>query len=225
MGTSANALTMDNTEVSIGDFSEFVSSSGLITHAEQHGGMVYEGGWVVKPKWNWRAPYGEIGAVNEPVVHVTYFEAKQYCEWKGKRLPTKQEWIEAGYTENRVTPTGGFITGKTYPYPTGDAPTGANCLSDCEAETLLADKKINYRSVLNRGMGHSPVGVSKQGVNGLYDMGANVWEWAKLPSVKGHQATMGGSWWYGQLQMQANYGAIKPENMAVVYIGFRCISD
>ena len=30
MGTSANALTMDNTEVSIGDFSEFVSSSGLI---------------------------------------------------------------------------------------------------------------------------------------------------------------------------------------------------
>ena len=55
-----------------------------------------EGGWVVKPKWNWRAPYGEIGAVNEPVVHVTYFEAKQYCEWKAKDLPTKQEWIEAG---------------------------------------------------------------------------------------------------------------------------------
>ena len=102
MGTSANAVTMDITEVSIGDFSEFVSSSGLITRVEQHGGMVYESGWVVKPKWNWRAPYGEISPVNEPVVHVTYSEARQYCEWKGKRLPTKQEWIEAGYTESRL---------------------------------------------------------------------------------------------------------------------------
>ena len=51
MGTSANAVTMDITEVSIGDFSEFVSSSGLITRVEQHGGMVYESGWVVKPNW------------------------------------------------------------------------------------------------------------------------------------------------------------------------------
>ena len=40
LGTCANATTMDETEVSIGEFSEFVASSGLITHAEQHGGMV-----------------------------------------------------------------------------------------------------------------------------------------------------------------------------------------
>ena len=223
--TCANATTMDETEVSIGEFSEFVASSGLITHAEQHGGMVYEAGWIVKPDWNWRAPYGAIGTLNEPAVHVTYSEAEQYCKWKGKRLPTKEEWIEVGYTEKRVDPTDGYIQGMTYPYPTGENPIGANCLSDCDAETLLADKKINFGSVLNRGLGHAPVGVSKRGVNGLYDMGANVWEWAKLPSDNGHQATMGGSWWYGQRQMKANYGATKPEGMAVVYVGFRCISD
>ena len=40
LGICANATTMDETEVSIGEFSEFVASSGLITHAEQHGGMV-----------------------------------------------------------------------------------------------------------------------------------------------------------------------------------------
>ena len=113
----------------------------------------------------------------------------------------------------------------TYPYPTGENPIGANCLSDCDSETLFADKKSNFGNVLNRGLGHAPVGVSKRGVNGLYDMGANVWEWAKLPSDNGHQATMGGSWWYGQRQMKANYGATKPEGMAVVYVGFRCISD
>ena len=40
LGICANATTMDETEVSIGEFSEFVASSGLITHAEQYGGMV-----------------------------------------------------------------------------------------------------------------------------------------------------------------------------------------
>ena len=45
--TCANAITMDETEVSIGKFSEFVASSSLITHAEQHGGMVYGAGWIV----------------------------------------------------------------------------------------------------------------------------------------------------------------------------------
>ena len=107
--------------------------------------MVYEGGWVVKLNWNWRTPYGEIGALDEPAVHVTYSEAEKYCEWRGKRLPTKQEWVETGYTEKRKNPTDGYITGKTYPYPTGELPSGANCLSDCDAETLLVDKKNNYR--------------------------------------------------------------------------------
>ena len=49
IGTCANATTMDETEVSVGEFSEFVASSGLITHAEQLGGTVYEDGWIVKP--------------------------------------------------------------------------------------------------------------------------------------------------------------------------------
>ena len=79
--------------------------------------------------------------------------------------------------------------------------------------------------MLKRGFGHAPAGVSKRGVNGLYDMGANVWEWAELANSIGQQATMGGSWWYGARQMQADYGATKPQDMAVVYIGFRCISD
>ena len=89
-------------------------------------------------------------------MHVTYSEAEQYCKWKGKRLPTKEEWVELGYTEKRVDPTDGYIQGMTYPYPTGKNPIGANCLSDCDAEIFLADKKINFGSVLNRGQGHAP---------------------------------------------------------------------
>ena len=221
----AGAVTLDSTEVSIGQFSEFVAATGLITQAERQGGMVYESGWVTKPDWNWRAPYGEIGNRDEPAVHLTFQEAEQFCRWKGKRLPTKQEWIDGGYTEHRQTPTDGFVTGRTYRYPTGEMPHGANCLADCEAETYLINKKQNFGARLTRGFGHAPVGVSRRGVNGLYDMGANVWEWARLPDSNGEQATMGGSWWYGARQMQADYGATKPGNMAAIYIGFRCIAE
>ena len=84
--------------------------------------------------------------------------------------------------------------------------------------------KQEFSDYLNRGYGHARVGTTKAGVNGLFDMGANVWEWAR--SDQGATAaTMGGSWWYGAAQMKADYGATKPRDMAATYIGFRCISD
>lgn len=27
-----------------------------------------------------------------PAVHISYSDAKAYCEWMGKRLPTEAEW-------------------------------------------------------------------------------------------------------------------------------------
>ena len=77
---------------------------------------------------------------------------------------------------------------------------------------------------MRRGAGHARVATTKKGVNGLYDMGANVWEWAFIGQGP-QQGTMGGSWWYGARQMEADYGATKPRDMAVVYIGFRCIDE
>ena len=83
--------------------------------------------------------------------------------------------------------------------------------------------KRDYSRYLDRGFGHAPAGQTKAGVNGLFDMGANVWEWAVMGKGSS-QATMGGSWWYGADQMRSDYGATKPRDMAVVYIGFRCIA-
>ena len=87
----------------------------------------------------------------------------------------------------------------------------------------LEKQKERFQPVLYRGAGHAPIGITRPGVNGLFDMGANVWEWASdaeisdagISNNSGEQATMGGSWWYGKRQMQADYGATKPSDMAV----------
>ena len=68
----ADGLRMDKTEISIAAFAEFVAATGMRTKAERDGGMVYEAGWVTKPGWNWRSPYGMRAAPDEPAVHITF---------------------------------------------------------------------------------------------------------------------------------------------------------
>ena len=39
------------------------------------------------------------GDNSTPAVHITFWEAEQYCLWAGKKFPTRSEWIKAGYIE------------------------------------------------------------------------------------------------------------------------------
>ena len=211
-------FAIDRTEVSVAAFRRFVGATGMVTLAErQGGGSVFEAGWVRKPGWTWRTPFGEPADEGEPAVHITFDEAAAYCRWACKRLPTDAEWLEAAHTERRVSPPAPFQNGTTYLYPTGERPHGANCLRDCGPTAFALDRSMR----LNRGIGPARVGTTQQGVNGLYDMGANAWEWVDT-DVNGEKGTRGGSWWYGAAQMRNGSLASKPPEMAVVYIGFRC---
>lgn len=210
---------MDRTEVSIGQFQQFVDATKTVTAAERAGGgSTYEAGWEQRRGWTWRVPFGKPGAANEPAVHINYAEAEAFCKWAGKRLPTDAEWGQAAYTERRSNPPAGFETGRTYAYPTGDSPQGANCLGDCGNVTTVAN------AVTSRGRGHALVGTTKAGVNGLYDMGGNAWEWTDS-GPDSDKRTRGGSWWYGASAMQDSHNQSKPAGTAVVYIGFRCARD
>jgi sulfatase modifying factor 1 len=209
-------FAIDQTEVSVAQFQAYARAAGVTTAAEKAGGgSTYEAGWQQRKGWTWKAPFGVPAAPNEPVVHVTYDEAVAFCKWAGKRLPTDAEWVEAAYTEMRQNPSGGFVKGTTYQFPVGQQPVGANCLGDCGTTKTVGNV------VTSRGNGHAAVGSTKQGVNGLFDMGANVWEW--VDSGDGDQKrTRGGSWWYGSESMKTDHLQSKPRNTSVVYIGFRC---
>lgn len=213
-------FAIDRTEVTVGRFAAFVAATGTVTEAERAGGgQVYEAGWTKKAGWTWKTPFGRPASADEPAVHVTYAEAVAFCRWAGKRLPTDAEWMEAAHTERRADPPAPLVAGRTYPYPTGDAPTGANCLDDCGPTPA-----IDRTAVLMRGRGHAPAGTTAAGVNGLFEMGGNAWEWVD-GAVGSERITRGGSWWYGAAQMHRDHRAHKPPGTAVVYIGFRCARD
>jgi formylglycine-generating enzyme len=194
------SFMIDRTEVSIGQFRAFARASKLTTMAEREGGgFEFSGGWTRHPGWSYERPQGKIGPDNEPAVHLTWHEAEAYCHYVGGRLPTITEWRSAAYTEQRDSPPDGFTKGRTYGYPVGDQAEGMN----------------NNRSY------HVAVGTTKRGVNGLYDMGANVWEW--MADRRGEDAlTAGGSWWYGPEQTRSEGVQWKAANFYVVYIGLRC---
>ena len=199
---------MDRTEVTIGQFARYAEASGIITRAEREGGgFEFVGGWQRRPGWSWRSPDGVTPRSDRlPAVHLTQGEAQAYCRWAGGRLPSAAEWQSAAYTEQRSAPPAPWQAGKTYEYPTGDSPRGANT-SGADAWPRAA-----------------PAGTTQAGVNGLFDMGANVWEW--VSDERGNERrTMGGSWWYGGTQMRATVDAWKDAEFPAVYIGFRCVYD
>ena len=202
---------IDRTEVTIGQFERYVQATGTVTRAEKEGGgFEYGAGWERRPGWSWRRPDGVAARADLPAVHLDFAEAQAYCRWAGGRLPTGAEWQKAGFTELRDAPPAPWVKGRTYPWSTGDSPQGANT-SDADPWQRAA-----------------PAGATRQGVNGLYDMGANVWEWttdARGDERRKERRTVGGSWWYGAFNMKADVQAYKPADFYAVYIGFRCVYD
>lgn len=201
-------LWVDRTEVTVASFARYVARTQVVTRAEQEGGgFEYVGGWQRRAGWTWRTPDGQQPTDPLlPAVHLTQEEASGYCRWAGGRLPTAAEWRRLAYTESRPNPPAPWVAGRTYAWPTGDTPQGAN----------TADPDPWPRA--------APAGATRPGVNGLFDMGGNVWEWAADMRAE-ERPTMGSSWWYGANHMRPDLDAWKPGSFYAVYIGFRCVYD
>ncbi len=102
------------------------------------------------PHWDGKM-YPE-GQADQPVVWVTWFDAANYCNWAGKRLPTEKEWERAARGKD----------GTEYPWGNEFKPESAN----------LSDKAGSKTALQN--VGSYPAGASPEGVQ---DLIGNVWEW------------------------------------------------
>ena len=213
------SVSWDQTEMTIADVKTFADATGFVSQAEKNGGgLSYESGFVKKPGWTWKNPYGVTPKASEPAVHLNQAEAASVCRFYGKRLPTDAEWISAAFVEQREVPPAGYTKGQRYPFPGGATPAVSHCLSGCGDY-----KGVAPVGALNRGTGHVPAGTTKPGVNGLLDMGGNVWEWTTTERNGGF-ITRGASWWYGPERQKESDVESKSADIGVVYIGFRCVS-
>ncbi|NBW01457.1 MAG: formylglycine-generating enzyme family protein [Betaproteobacteria bacterium] len=216
--TIVHGLQWDIHEMTISQVRQMAKATGFVSQAEREGGgYVYEAGWTKKSGWNWRTPFGVAGLDQEPAVHLTFDEAQSICKFFGKRLPNDREWTQAAYLEQRDSPPAGFTKGKRYTFPSGESAITSHCLSGCG----------NYKGTapagsLNRGVGPVPVMTTPMGVNGLYEMGGNVWEWVDT-GPGNERITRSSSWWYGPERQHESDVATKPRDTRVVYIGFRCV--
>jgi formylglycine-generating enzyme required for sulfatase activity len=174
---------VDETAVTNDAFAAFVRATGYVTDAERFGwSFVF---WMLLPRdfeetravarapwWRrvdgacWRNPEGPKSELDgrgaHPVVHVSHDDARAYCAWAGKRLPTEAEWEHAA--------RGGLVQQR---FPWGDelTPGGVHRCNVWQGEfptTNTAEDGF---------VGTAPVRSYPPNGFGLYEMVGNVWEW------------------------------------------------
>jgi formylglycine-generating enzyme required for sulfatase activity len=151
---------MGQTEVTVGQFRQFVKATGYKTQAEREGGanrLTPNEGWKIDANTNWRNP-GFAQADDHPVVCVSWDDALEFCNWLSKhegktyRLPTEAEWE----------------------YGCRAGSKGRWSFGDDESELL------DHARILGNSQRHTwSVAGLKANAWGLDDMHGNAWEWCQ----------------------------------------------
>ena len=145
-----------------------------------------------------------------PVVCVSWQQARQYCAFKGKKLPSEAQWEYAALAGRSMAA-----------YAWGNQPPDAN------------------RCAQSRDMHPKKVGTYTSNPWGLYDMTGNVWEWVndryqsdyfesseprdpQGPDAGMYRVVRGGGWYSGIEQLKIKNRMWFDPNTGEVSIGFRC---
>ncbi len=122
--------------------------------------------WQWRAGASWKQPKGPGSSIDQipdhPVVHVSWYDAKAYADWKGMSLPTEAQFEYAA--------RGGH---EQWQNTWGDEPVdaGAPKINIWEGPFPGRNyKKDGYYTT-------SPVKAFAPNDYGLYDMAGNVWEW------------------------------------------------
>ncbi len=158
------------------------------------------------------------GFENHPVVMVSWFGAKAYCDFYDWRLPTENEWEKAA----RGTDT------RTYPWGDELLRNQANFYSSHDL----------FQKIFGKFNGTTPVGYyngeSYEGYQtnaglspfGLFDMAGNVWQWTgdEYPYV--HLRYMrGGSFANYEYNLRVWARNSAGPDYYGINVGFRCVRD
>ena len=169
--------------------------------------------WSFVPGANWMFPEGPGSTIegkdDHPVVHIAYEDAVAYAAWKGRRLPTAEEWEFAA--------RGGLLDRE---YEWGDEePTGTKANYWQGVFPVLNTRADGFA-------GLAPSACFPPNGYGLYDMTGNVWEWTTTSASGGMGIVAGGSYLCAQ-NYCSNYrpGSTHPQDLTLgtSHIGFRTV--
>ena len=157
---------------------------------------------------------------NEPVCHVSYYEADAYCKWAGKRLPTEAEWEKAScWNEEKQEKT-------VFPWG-NESPSEEKC-------NLLESHHWGCTEIGTYPNGTSP--------SGCQQMIGDVWEWTTsefmgYPGFKSgfdeyndkwftnQKVLRGGSFGTPKMSIRGSYRNFFRLDERWLFSGFRCVED
>lgn len=188
--------------VSNEQFAAFVRATGYITDAERIGSsyvfhlqltaaqrdQTRHAAVVGLPWWRriddacWQRPQGPGSSYRShpghPVVHVSWHDARAWCDWAGARLPSEAEWERAAR---------GGLEGCRYPW--GDDLLGADGAPRCN---IFRGEFPDHAAA---GWTPGPIDALSGPANGfgLFNACGNVWEWCADALDGPQRALRGGS--------------------------------
>jgi len=163
------------------------------------------------------AQYGSYGAFIDPELprdSLTWYEARDFCESRGGRLPSEMEWEYAARGPD----------GPVYPWGDTIVEENVTYIGNSDSRPTRVDDKPGSRTWV-----------------GAYNMTGNVWEWTSSAYIRSYpynaeraedpddamsmRVLRGGSWRYEASRVRAAYrGAISPAD-SYDDSGVRCARD
>ena len=229
------------TEVTVGQFRQFVEKTTYKTDVEKDGkgGKGWDEGYrtfLQDPKYTWRSP-GFPQTDVQPVVLVSWNDAVAFCDWLSKkerqtyRLPTEAEWE---YACRAGQATRFWFGGNMEDLATAGNVADASAKGIYPSSTYSINAKDGYIFT-------APVGSFRPNAFGLFDTHGNVWEWcadwyaedyyskspaadpmnSSPPPSNGCRVIRGGSWCSDRRYCRSANRGWCPPGAREVDIGFR----